>query len=696
MAEEDTDWSYSYSPVPTLSSGLEKGGYEGTTLLSNSNLRTRMQEQDIRARLDTDPRLRISTERRQLNNGGFKYSTKERSYQDSGFSEDMDIQMNPVTTYLGKTKSGTIYIEPNDDTKMASHYSQPLVSHSDISTNERVTIQRGVTMKTPPTSPSSSSGHLKRSKCSWRSLAVLFIVLSLAMGATLVFLIASSSISGSQISEQLEGSESAKACPVVDSSPQLKSSSGVPEPVLPGGSPARNLPPDGASFREIKLKNKMAVLVPPFGYLNLQFFQQESLHVDFDLWVPRGSSFAVYARRNALPTHTKYNYILLVSGNNDRNTRSTGSTHSSEQLYLEEGHWFVSVYNDDGESQPVEILLADAKENNSDGCGKGCNDQGECKDGKCVCNQGFEGEFCTLSVCPVLCSGQGEYVNGECKCRPGWKGKECHIRYEDCEEPDCSGHGHCQDGICACIKGYKGEFCQEADCADPDCGGHGFCVSGQCVCKKGWVGATCAEVDPTASGCSTTCSAHGRLDLGTQMCVCEPGWTGVDCNVQECRINCGDHGTCENMECVCEKGWSGEVCQNRNCDARCLAHGQCKNGTCLCVRGWNGKHCTLEGCPNQCSGHGECRTDFSGTWSCECSKGWDGSDCSTQLETQCADAKDNDRDGLVDCQDPECCSSPDCRNHQLCYTVPKPINTIFSYKDNRLHLLLHFSRKCDL
>ena len=40
----------------------------------------------------------------------------------------------------------------------------------------------------------------------------------------------------------------------------------------------RNLPPDGSSFREIKLKDKMAVLVPPFGYLNLQFFHQVCTH----------------------------------------------------------------------------------------------------------------------------------------------------------------------------------------------------------------------------------------------------------------------------------------------------------------------------------------------------------------------------------------------------------------------------------
>ncbi|XP_023349165.1 teneurin-3 [Eurytemora carolleeae] len=366
MAEEDTDWSYSYSPVPTLSSGLEKispYAHEGTTLLSNSalksdsvrrsDLRTRL-DNDLRARLETDPRSRVSTERRQLNNGGLNYATKERSYQDSGFSEDIDMQMNPVS-YLGTTKSGQIYIEPNDETKLTlSHYSQPLVSNSELSTKDRGNPLRG-SMKSPPSSPRPSSlkgsrtPSLKGSKCSWRSLAVIFIVLSLTMGATLVFLIASSSLT-------TEENEAAKACPVVDSSPSIQSNPGLESVLEP-----RNLPPDGSSFREIKLKDKMAVLVPPFGYLNLQFFHQESRKVSIEVWVPRGSSFALYARRNALPTHTKYNYILLISGSKDRQPRSAGRVQSSENLYLEEGHWFVSLYNDDGEPQPVEILLADSQ-----------------------------------------------------------------------------------------------------------------------------------------------------------------------------------------------------------------------------------------------------------------------------------------------------------------------------------------------
>ncbi|XP_023328170.1 teneurin-m [Eurytemora carolleeae] len=244
-------------------------------------------------------------------------------------------------------------------------------------------------MKSPPSSPRPSSlkgsrtPSLKGSKCSWRSLAVIFIVLSLTMGATLVFLIASSSLT-------TEENEAAKACPVVDSSPSIQSNPGLESVLEP-----RNLPPDGSSFREIKLKDKMAVLVPPFGYLNLQFFHQESRKVSIEVWVPRGSSFALYARRNALPTHTKYNYILLISGSKDRQPRSAGRVQSSENLYLEEGHWFVSLYNDDGEPQPVEILLADSQ--GADGCGNDCNGHGDCKNGRCNCDPGFDGENCTES-----------------------------------------------------------------------------------------------------------------------------------------------------------------------------------------------------------------------------------------------------------------------------------------------------------
>lgn len=33
-------------------------------------------------------------------------------------------------------------------------------------------------------------------------------------------------------------------------------------------------------------------------------------------------------------------------------------------------------------------------------------------------------------------------------------------------------------------------------------------------------------------------------------------------------------------------------------------------------------------------------------------------------------------DGLVDCEDPECCLSPQCRKSQLCVSAPKPIDVL--------------------
>ena len=44
----------------------------------------------------------------------------------------------------------------------------------------------------------------------------------------------------------------------------------------------RNFPPDGSTFQQISLDERLAVTVPPFGYLNIQFFQQVKCHPDVE------------------------------------------------------------------------------------------------------------------------------------------------------------------------------------------------------------------------------------------------------------------------------------------------------------------------------------------------------------------------------------------------------------------------------
>uniref|UniRef100_A0A182FTN0 Teneurin-2 n=1 Tax=Anopheles albimanus TaxID=7167 RepID=A0A182FTN0_ANOAL len=440
--------------------------------------------------------------------------------------------------------------------------------------------------------------------------------------------------------------------------------------------PARSFPPDGTTFSQITLGQRLSKEIPPYSYWNMQFYQSEPAYVKFDYSIPRGASIGVYARRNALPTHTQYHFKEVLSGFNARQTRATHPSMRREVTrYMEPGHWFLSIYNDDGDAQEI-AFYAIVAEDMTQNCPNGCSGNGQCLLGHCQCNPGFGGDDCSESVCPVLCSQRGEYINGECQCNPGWKGKECSLRHDECEVPDCNGHGHCVSGKCSCVRGYKGKYCEEVDCPHPTCSGHGFCADGTCICKKGWKGADCAAMDQDALQCLPDCSGHGTFDLDTQTCTCEPKWSGEDCSKELCDLNCGQHGRCVGETCNCDAGWGGEYCNNKLCDPRCNEHGQCKNGTCLCVTGWNGKHCTLEGCPSGCSQHGQCHVSAELMWECRCYEGWDGVDCSVPLEQNCGDNKDNDRDGLVDCEDPECCGSHSCKTSQLCVSAPKPIDVL--------------------
>lgn len=87
--------------------------------------------------------------------------------------------------------------------------------------------------------------------------------------------------------------------------------------------PAQSFPPDGTTFSQISLGQRLSKEIPPYGYWNMQFYQSEAAYVKFDYNIPRGASIGVYARRNALPTHTQYHILEVLSGFKARTTRAS-------------------------------------------------------------------------------------------------------------------------------------------------------------------------------------------------------------------------------------------------------------------------------------------------------------------------------------------------------------------------------------
>ncbi|CAI2347790.1 unnamed protein product [Caenorhabditis sp. 36 PRJEB53466] len=360
-------------------------------------------------------------------------------------------------------------------------------------------------------------------------------------------------------------------------------------------------------------------------------------------------------------------------------------------------------------------------------CEANCNQRGECVHGKCRCAPGFTGGACEEAVCPVVCSGNGVFSGGACVCKSGFKGKECEMRANWCEVADCNGRGRCDnnDGRCRCNAGWTGEACELRACPHATCHDRGVCVNGTCYCVDGWRGADCSvfadvlvpiaptpaaqapprrvaiqeaesktakkkgptspekkkesrEIAPKPTKSSAeepiACSANGQLI--DEICQCAEGYTSTDCSKRTCECrngDCLDDGTC-----ACWRGWRGADCGGRKCAIGCEEHGKClANGSCQCSAGWNGDNCYQDGCPNQCSSKGECVMDRrTSEWSCRCQAGSTGPDCSVPLEMHCDDGLDNDSDGLVDCDDPECCSASACSSESVCSTAATPTEVL--------------------
>ncbi|KAL3224464.1 hypothetical protein MRX96_026578 [Rhipicephalus microplus] len=395
--------------------------------------------------------------------------------------------------------------------------------------------------------------------------------------------------------------------------------------VAAAGPAAKPPPAQADAYAEVELGARLTHHLEAHDAWNVRFEQPEAAFVRFNVTAPQGARLALLARRNEPPSLTARDVAEVVA---------TAGGHRSAVLeevdlihFLEPGTWFLSLINDD--PLPVSLALQPAVARDvPTSCPSQCHGHGSCRLGQCHCFPGYIGLDCADSVCPVLCSGHGRLVQGRCRCEPGWKGAECAVRDDLCELPDCSGHGRCVRGRCVCEPGFGGENCERPDCPDPECGSRGACVQGRCWCKPGWRGANCSDADERLSRCLPDCSAHGVYDLEREACVCFDQWTGDDCSRAKCELDCGPRGRCEEG------------------------------------------HCTY-GCPEGCHTHGQCVRDGE-RWRCACLAGWAGRDCSVPQETQCSDKADNDKDGLVDCADSECCYRPECSESLLCLSSPEP------------------------
>uniref|UniRef100_A0A915PKS0 EGF-like domain-containing protein n=1 Tax=Setaria digitata TaxID=48799 RepID=A0A915PKS0_9BILA len=450
-----------------------------------------------------------------------------------------------------------------------------------------------------------------------------------------------------------------------------------------------------------KLGEQIEADLPPGIIVYSYFSVQKNSRIIFNISVDPQAQLVIYGRRTALPSPATHDFMdivhadwLTVSGNlsDIRLKRSTPLLRTAILThYLLSGRWHIGLLNDIIQPFPIRLVatvIADqAIDERTDDCRYDCTGHGQCKDGRCYCFPGYTGTYCEENSCPLLCSGNGIFSGGQCICHEGYKGPDCDLLAHWCEVPNCSGHGQCnQFGDCECDIGWKGIFCDKKDCKDPQCSGHGVCYNEKCYCEDGYRGEKCEETYPTAgciskelrlcdqnqleSDADLACTNRGRIDPESGVCICIPGYHGKKCELERCEVECM-YGSCGDGVCICDEGWTGMDCTERRCLPGCEQHGHCNNGTCMCSKGWNGENCYIAGCVNDCNGNGDCQL-FSGQWKCACHTSYFGENCSLPIESSCDDGIDNDNDGLMDCEDSECCTDSSCSSSQMCATVVQP------------------------
>jgi RHS repeat-associated protein len=265
--------------------------------------------------------------------------------------------------------------------------------------------------------------------------------------------------------------------------------------------------------------------------------------------------------------------------------------------------------------------------------------------------------------------------------------------------PSTCGTGGCKrDGVVRCVDGQLSDTCTpgvecEIDCANGadedgdtqvDCDDHDCSATPECAT----IGSPCARNSDCArlSGAEPALCSH---DYPGGYCTleCEPGASaggcpeGSSCSLSGmCLRDCDPQQGCAEPGFVCQAApayFQHEPFCHATCDAGCQPGMYCDAIANLCLE-CESEDSRCDGQDQDCDGavdedfvavpatcgHGQCTAEGTAT----CAGGHVTLDCTPQpgCENDCDDGGDDDGDSLIDCADPECADSPECRIGSSC------------------------------
>lgn len=304
------------------------------------------------------------------------------------------------------------------------------------------------------------------------------------------------------------------------------------------------------SIMELKDFNVMHhSTIPPYQFWNIEFRNKHPSFIQFNLTLPWGANFAIYGRRNVVPSITQHDFVEFIKGGrldhhrlrrkrdvvdditiryerthdmlaDGRETRNIDNKKSSSKINQE-----VSFLENDMSSNPESRSLLKSSAflhltpSEEHIISKRSSDLPKIDMETMMVNvtlmQYLDVGRWFLSIyndellahpvqlivaeaegiitsCPNECSGHGSCYLGKCDCIDGFQGIDCS---KSVCPVLCSAHGHYGGGVCHCEEGWKGSECDipVAECENPTCSNHGRCIEGECHCERGFKGPFCEQ-----------------------------------------------------------------------------------------------------------------------------------------------------------------------------------------------------------